>query len=255
VCDYELCCDGSDEWAGVGDVKCEDRCAKIGKEWRKQDDARQKSIAAANKRRRELVAEAGRLRKEVEDRIGTLRTQVRGQEVKVEALEKELGEVERLERGRVVRSKGPGKGGKIVVLAELAKGRIAELVGGLERVRRERDGIRARMVELEGILATFKEERNPNFNDEGVKRAVKAWEDYAARDKGQEVDAAHDRDVDEMLKSDAENGINWEEFESVEESDVEVCKSRYYFCWIDLELIDYSIQIRRVPPQASQRLG
>jgi len=222
VCDYDLCCDGSDEWEGVGGIKCEDRCVKIGKEWKKQDELRQKSLGAANKRRKELVSDAARLRKEVEDRIQTLGTQIEGAQMKVVNLEKELADVERRERGKVI--KGPGKGGKITVLRSLAKERITELVENLARVRSERDVARARIQELEGVLTTFKEEYNPNFNDEGVKRAVKAWEDYAARDKGSDSDPAHDRDLDEMLKSDAENGLNWEEFESTENNDVEVCK-------------------------------
>nr|5JQP_B Chain B, Glucosidase 2 subunit beta-like protein [Thermochaetoides thermophila DSM 1495] len=35
VCDYELCCDGSDEYAHAGGVQCENRCAAIGKEYRR----------------------------------------------------------------------------------------------------------------------------------------------------------------------------------------------------------------------------
>lgn len=222
VCDYELCCDGSDEWEGVGGVKCEDRCAKIGKEWKKQDEARQKSLGAANRRRKELVAEAERQRKEVEDRIQTLQAQIKGQELKVEALTKNLAEVERQEKGKIV--KGAGKGGKLGVLSGLAKERIQELTENLNRVRGERDTARSRIEELEEILRRFKEEYNPNFNDEGVKRAVKAWEDYAAQDRPG-PDTARDRDLDEILKPDSESAIKWEDFESESESDVDVCKS------------------------------
>ncbi|OCK96281.1 glucosidase 2 subunit beta precursor [Cenococcum geophilum 1.58] len=247
VCDYDLCCDGSDEWEGVGGIKCEDRCAKIGKEWKKQDELRQKSLGAANKRRKELVSDAAKLRKEVEDRIQTLGTQIEGAQMKVVNLEKELADVERRERGKVI--KGPGKGGKITVLGSLAKERITELVENLARVRSERDVARARIQELEGILTTFKEEYNPNFNDEGVKRAVKAWEDYAARDKGSDSDPAHDRDLDEMLKSDAENGLNWEEFESTENNDVEVLYQFEEYLpkplrdWLDQKLRDLRIML------------
>ncbi|KAF2743151.1 hypothetical protein M011DRAFT_461943 [Sporormia fimetaria CBS 119925] len=219
VCDYELCCDGSDEWEGVSGVKCEDRCAKIGKEWRKQDEARQKSLTAANKRRKELVTEAARLKKEVEDRIQTLQAQIDGMEVKVEALEKNLAEVERQEKGRVI--KGAGKGGKLTILASLAKDRIQELTDNVNRVRSERDTARSRIEELEAILKRFKEEYNPNFNDEGVKRAVKAWEDYAATERASPEDAK-DRDLDEILDPDSESAIKWEEYEDTTESDTEV---------------------------------
>jgi protein kinase C substrate 80K-H len=88
-----------------------------------------------------------------------------------------------------------------------------ELRESVIRVRSERDSYDQRIQELEKILSTFKEEYNPNFNDEGVKRAVRAWEDYAARDKSSH-NAAADRDLEEMSKSDEHNGLNWEEYEN-----------------------------------------
>lgn len=220
VCDYELCCDGSDEWEGVGGTKCEDRCAKIGKEWKKQDDARQKSLSNASKRRKELVAEADRLRKEVEDRIQTLQVQVKSQEVKVEALTRTLAEVERSEKGKVVR--GAGKGGKLGVLTALAKDKVNELTDNLRIVKEERDATKSKVGELEAILTRFKEEYNPNFNDEGVKRAVKAWEDYAASQPLEQDKAARDRDIEDLLNPDSEAAIKWTDFEPDDESDVEL---------------------------------
>lgn len=222
ACDYELCCDGSDEYEHVGGIKCEDRCAAIGKEWRKADEARQKSLAAARQRRKELVAEAGRLRKEVEDRIQTLKTQIEGATLKVDGLTKSLAEIERAERGKI--AKGAGKGGKVTVLAGLAKQRIQELTDNIHRLRNERDSARARVADLEGMLTRFKEEYNPNFNDEGVKRAVQTWENYAAQERPGPNEAL-DRDLDDILKPDSESAINWDDFEKVEESDVDLRKS------------------------------
>ena len=223
VCDYELCCDGSDEWAKVGGVKCEDRCKEIGKEWKKQDEQRQKSLSNAAKRRKEIVADADKLRKEVEDRIKSLRTEIQGGEIMVKGLESDLAEAERQERSKVVKSpKGLSKMG---LLAQLARDRIEELRESLVEVRSQRDTGKARIAELEGILSTFKDEYNPNFNDEGVKRAVRSWEDYAAREKSTIGDDAHDRDLDEMIKPDSETGvISWSEWEEPEESDVDVRK-------------------------------
>lgn len=224
VCDYEFCCDGSDEWARVGGVKCEDRCKEIGKEWKKQDEQRQKSLSNAAKRRKEIVADAERLRKEVEDRLQSLRTEIQGGEMKVKALESDLAEAERQERSKVVRS--PKELSKMGLLAQLAKDRTEELRESLVEVRVQRDTGKERIAELEGILSTFKEEYNPNFNDEGVKRAVRSWEEYAARDKPALGDDAHDRDLDEIAKPDGETGaIKWSEWEEPEESDVGVRKS------------------------------
>ncbi|KAK4695629.1 protein kinase C substrate 80K-H, partial [Lecanoromycetidae sp. Uapishka_2] len=242
VCDYDLCCDGSDEWAKVGGVKCEDRCKEIGKEWRKQDEIRRKSLSNAAKRRKELVTEASRLRKEIEGRIEDLQAEIQGGERKVKALEADLMEAERQERGKVVKKPGPG-GSKLSMLAQLAKDRIEELREALIEVRGQRDTGKSRIAELEGILSTFKEEYNPNFNDEGVKRAVRSWEDYAARDKPTIGDEAHDRDLNEIAKPDSETGaIKWTEWEEPEESDVDVLyKFEAYLptpvrSWIDQKL-------------------
>lgn len=243
VCDYELCCDGSDEFGHVGGVKCEDRCATIGKEWRKANEARQQSLAAARQRRKELVAEAKRLRKEVEDRIETLKTQIEGATLKVDGLTKSLAEIERAERGKV--AKGAGKGGKVTALAGVAKQRIQELTDNVNRLRNERDSAQAKVAELEDMLTRFKEEYNPNFNDEGVKRAVQAWENYAAQDRPGPNEAL-DRDLDDILNPNSESAINWDEFEKTDESDVELRKHKYK-AFSDYRLTPISLPIRGIP--------
>ena len=246
VCDYEVCCDGSEEWDSPGGKRCEDRCKEIGKEWRAKDEVRQRSLGVAGKRRREMVGEAGRLRNGVEERIGSLRVEIEGAEVKLGQLGRELEEVERRERGRKsAGAGGAGGGGRLGKLAALAKDRIEDLKESLVEVKRERDEGGKRLEELEGILSTFKEEYNPNFNDEGVKRAVRAWEDYAARDKGEggaDVGGdggreARERDLEAVMKSDEENGLRWEDFEAGEgegegsETDVCECHASLSFCW------------------------
>ena len=221
VCDYTLCCDGSDEWAKVGGISCENKCKEIGKEWKKQDEQRQKSASAAAKKRKELVADAARRRKEVEDRVQSLGTEIEGARIKVQNLEVALADAEKQEKAKVI--KGPGKATKVNVLAGLAKDRIEELRESLIEVREQRETAKARLVELETILSTFKEEYNPNFNAEGLTRAGRSWEDYAARDKSPIGDEAHDRDLNEISKPDSEGGaIKWEEWEKPEESDTDV---------------------------------
>ena len=223
VCDYDLCCDGSDEWAGVGGIKCENRCKEIGKEWRKNDEQRQRAFGQAAKRRKELIADAMRLRKEVEARITTLQTESEGSAVRLKELELALAETEKRERGKVLKS--AGKGSRIAVLASLAKDRIEELRTSLVDVRRQRNDAIARVTELETLLTTFKEEYNPNFNDEGVKRAVRNWEEYAARDKPPLNQEADDQDLEEIAKPDEDSGaIRWSDWEEPDETDVEVCK-------------------------------
>ncbi|KAL8970031.1 MAG: hypothetical protein Q9183_001707 [Haloplaca sp. 2 TL-2023] len=246
VCDYDLCCDGSDEWAQVGGLKCENKCKEIGHEWRKQDEQRKQALGAAAKKRKELATEAGRLRKQVEDRIFSLETEVMGSAMKVKHLEAALADAEKQERGKVVKS--TGKGSKIGQLIHLAKDRIEELRDSLVEVRGQRDAAITRVTELEAILTTFKSEYNPNFNDEGVKRTVRSWEEYAARDKASLTEAAHERDLDEISKPDSETGvITWSDWDEGEDSDVDVLyKIEEYLPeavrgWVDQKLRDLRV--------------
>lgn len=223
VCDYDLCCDGSEEYAHVGGVKCENRCDAIGKEHRKLEEARIKTKESAAKRRRTMAKEARALRRKVETKISALELEIKHLQERKDELEKKYHEVEQSERGKVVRTEE--QGGKLGVLVGLAKARILELRETLSKVLDQRNELQGRVDELEEILKKFKEEYNPNFNDEGVKAAVKGWEDYAAKIADATPSDLVDADVTEIIKEDNESsGINWKEFDEAEVTDTDIRK-------------------------------
>ncbi|KAI9644045.1 hypothetical protein NHQ30_007397 [Ciborinia camelliae] len=222
VCDYELCCDGSDEWEGVGGTKCADKCEEIGKEWKRLNDIRLKAQAKANKKRDELVKEAQSLRAGVQKSIGKMELEISQLKKKEEELKQKYEEVEEREKGKVVKA-SEGKTSKVSMLTFMAKNRVEELRGTLSVVQEKKVALQNKVKELEGILSRFKEERNPNFNDEGVKRAVQAWEDYAATKDASDPDdtANEDAAVEETAKPE-NDGIEWETWEKdEEESDID----------------------------------
>jgi protein kinase C substrate 80K-H len=226
VCDYDLCCDGSDESAHVGGIQCENRCNAIGKEYRRLEEERRQSKERSAKRRRTMVKESRELRRRVEAKVAALKSELQALEVRKEELQKKYEEVERSERNRVI--KVDGQGGKLGVLVSLAKARVSELRNALDKLLDQRDDLQDRVEQLEDILTKFKEEYNPNFNDEGVKAAVKSWEDYAAGQAGEKKSDLTDGDIMEMIKEDGEtSGINWAEFEDSGASDVDVGMSFY----------------------------
>jgi protein kinase C substrate 80K-H len=221
TCDYELCCDGSDEWAGVGGIKCEDKCKEIGVQWRKQNEIMQKSRSAAARERKQLVNEAWRARKEIEEKIANMQVQLISDEERVKNANTELAEVEKQEKFRMVRA--PKKGGKVGILASLTKQRITDLKSSLTKLLEQKTQAEAKVRQLEELLDKFKEEYNPNFNDEGVKRAVRAWEDYEAAGRLPVGDYYFERELETRLGDDSEHGIQWEDFEQ-DDSDTGVCK-------------------------------
>lgn len=233
ICDYELCCDGSDEWARPGGIKCEDRCKEIGKKWRKEEEAKQKSMTAALKKKKQLLAEASRQQQEIQDNISRLEVEIKDADAKVQSLEANLKVVEEQDR-KVVRTKGKGK---VNALAGVAKARVEELRESILELRQQRDETLDRMKELEEILSKFKIEYNPNFNDEGVKRAVRSWEEYAARDLGDVINDAQERDFDEIVKADdKDSGVDWEHWENEEDGCADSDLGTIDF-WVSLHLV------------------
>jgi len=243
-CDYDSCCDGSDEWAQVGGIKCVDKCKEIGAEFRKNQEVKQKALKAALKRKSTLMAEASRLTREVELAVEAAELKLKGLRLKATEAEETLQDVERREKLRIVRGEAAGQGGgKLGVLVGLARSRVDELRGHLEKTKKQRDAMVDRVTELEKLLASLKDEHNPNFNDEGVKRAVRGWEDYAARDTDDSWTDAEDRDLYAVMAADNDvNGINWDEFQdepAAPESDVAALYHfrsylpEYLSIWID----------------------
>ena len=112
MCDYDLCCDGSEEFAHVGGIQCENRCGPIGKEWRRVEEERKKSKERSAGRRGALLKEAHDLRRRVETKISELRQEINALEGKKLDLQRKFEDVERSERGKVV--KNEGKAGSLV---------------------------------------------------------------------------------------------------------------------------------------------
>ncbi|CAG8958724.1 hypothetical protein HYFRA_00011567, partial [Hymenoscyphus fraxineus] len=249
VCDYESCCDGSDEWAGVGGVKCKDKCVEIGKEWRRADEERGKRMREAMRRRGEMVKLARERKEEVVREIGEKEAKIKGLEVRERELKVIYEDIERRERGKVTKG-GEGKGSKVTILAGLAKDRVEELLSTLNGVVAKKNGLQEKVKELEGILAKFKEERNPNFNDEGVKRAVKSWEDYAANRMSVDDDEATQKDLEAVMRPDSETeGINWAEWEADEEGDTDAIYAFEEYLpapvrvWVHQKIVDFRIML------------
>ncbi|KKF92486.1 Glucosidase 2 subunit beta [Ceratocystis platani] len=221
VCDYDLCCDGTDEWAGAGGVKCPNKCAEIGKEFRQKAAENQAALDRALKKKTDILTQAQKLRLQITQRIAALQQELKTEEANRDELERKRNDAEKAERGKVVR--GPVKAGKLGILVNLAKERVSGLKKALDEALDQRDDATDKVIKLEHILRKFKEEYNPNFNDEGVKAAIKSWEDYAASQAQVSREYMPDSDMNELLREDNEHsGINWAEFEEAEELDADI---------------------------------
>jgi protein kinase C substrate 80K-H len=188
-------------------VKCPSKCVGIGTAARKIAAERNHLRTQGSKKRDELVKKAVVMKKELEDNIESTKLKIQGTAVKVRELAEKLKEVERSERSKVV--KQPAQGGKYPMVVQVAQQKIEEYKGLLTKLREERNEAEKRLLVTEGILKAFKEEYNPNFNDEGVKRAVRAWEEYlAAGNDGVRRNTAEDRELTHIIDTET---IDWTE--------------------------------------------
>ncbi|TFB06996.1 Glucosidase 2 subunit beta [Trichoderma ghanense] len=213
VCDYDVCCDGTDEHSHPTGIKCENRCGPIGKEYRRLADERKKNVAKALVKKKDMIKEAAELLQQAEARVTALERDIKNLETKKEELQRKYNQVQSEEQGKLVKSEG-GAGGKLGVLVGLAKERVEELREALRLVTEDREALRAKRDELEAILKQLKDGHNPDLEDEGVKAAVQAYEDYAAREASADQLEFLESDVREILKEDDEtNGVNWKAFD------------------------------------------
>lgn len=181
-------------------------------------EEKRKKAESASKQKQEMVTKAQGLREECQTKIAQLEREIKRLEAQKVLLDKTHAEAQRQDRTRAVKSEGAG--GKIGVLLSQAKARVSELRTALDISVADRMKTAAQVQELETILRKFKEEYNPNFNDEGVKAAVKSYEDYAARE-GSIGDRTFDDHTSVLAEDDENNGVNWSEFES-DESDTDI---------------------------------
>ncbi|KAF8537411.1 glucosidase II beta subunit-like-domain-containing protein [Trichophaea hybrida] len=213
ICDYDICCDGSDEYLGVGGVNCPSKCKEIGIAARKMAAERNARKGKGSKARDELIKKAAVLRKEIEDNVAVTRVKIQATEINVQKLQQKLKEIEEQERNRVAHEQKLES--KASVVAKLAKARVEELKSYIEKLQNQRDNAEQRLEKTVAILSVLKMDYNPNFNDEGVKRAVRAWEEYQADPlTATERNKAEDRDLQATITAD---DIDWDDLAKEEE--------------------------------------
>lgn len=150
VCDYDICCDGSDEVEGV----CPDRCHEIARQFQKFSDEANNDMKILLKMKQKM--------------------QLAGQK-KVDDIKKKLqilyDELDKRQQ-RVKDSPQAAPDNFALSLKELAQ-HIKLTNAAMEK---QKTTIRS----LEKILTTMMDNYNPNFNDLAVKDAIKSFQDYAS---------------------------------------------------------------------------
>lgn len=168
VCDYKLCCDGSDEPEGV----CPNRCKEVHEDYIVRQKAAKEARERGLKKRAEMVQEAEKRKAWLEKELTKRQQELVAKEAEVQEAKENLEEAEAdaVEHGvSVVDEKVVEAKAELVRLSEVSTRLRTDLIIALERQR-----------QLDAVLAKMKEDYNPNFNDPAVKQAIRDWEEITA---------------------------------------------------------------------------
>ncbi|ODQ80112.1 hypothetical protein BABINDRAFT_13012 [Babjeviella inositovora NRRL Y-12698] len=163
VCDYELCCDGSDEWQGVGGVQCPNKCAEIHEKYVATKEWREAALSLGLVEKSKLVQTAADKKARGTKEVAKLRTEMAQKASRLDELEEQYRQAQ----------------SNIKAVYNNAVSERMSLVKGEYAAQQERMSVVSQQAAyLEEILAKLIENYNPNFNDLSVKEAVQNFQDY-----------------------------------------------------------------------------
>lgn len=184
VCDYDTCCDGSDEWA-TG--KCPNKCDIVRQKFDKYVAERKADIEKALRIRNQLVKKAERAKAEVGKELEKIREEIFDLSAKLEKERKNL------QRTKAQTSR---EGSSDRYESNEASKQISRLEKYFESSIASEMKSQGIISKLETLLGDLTENYNPNYNDAAVKNCVREFREYIS---GKE----DDKDSQEMSFEDA----------------------------------------------------
>lgn len=166
VCDYDLCCDGSDEAPGL----CPDRCVEAHAEYEEQQRREAETLRLGLEARSKLVEEAQRAKDALKKQLLDLKVELGQTQQRLDTERQDL-------EASVAADAESGEAGESVE-ASRAKELVASLDRALAKSRQAAKDLKARYDALDALFVSLKSDYNPNFNDPAVKAAINGWENY-----------------------------------------------------------------------------
>lgn len=163
VCDYDVCCDGTDEYLLGG---CPNKCKEVHDQYEKFKSDSVRELEEALLVKKLFQDEANRLRKEVADSAQRYREEILIQEQELQSILEQTEE-------------GLGEEEVEVDISGLKFQESIDKVSNIIQINEAKLKERTeKLSQLEFILISLIENYNPNFNDAAVKEAVRGFQDY-----------------------------------------------------------------------------
>lgn len=168
VCDYDICCDGLDEFASG---KCPNKCAKVSKQFKKYRTQKRLDIQHALVIQEIFVEQAQAIRNGLQSKVVEMGYILAAKRVELEHLRSLLDDA-------VAQQNQPEQ-----QVFQVVSPAVKKLEAAVAAQEASFDALQKQVAELEAVLASLAASYNPNFNDPAVKLAVSKYQEYASNKK------------------------------------------------------------------------
>ena len=210
VCDYEICCDGSDEYL-TG--KCENKCSEIHQQYVTYVQTSNEEMDISLSEKKKLLEIAQEKRANAENRL--------------EVLNKEL-ESSLRSKDNEIETQSQEDANDQLVYSKLSP-YLLELQTSIQQESSKLEDSSKNIAFLEDILSSLIENYNPNFNDLAVKETVNKFRDYVSnKDEQEEFQARSIKVLNSLTKESEKLSYNTQN-ENVEKVYPGISKMIHYY--------------------------
>lgn len=172
VCDYDICCDGSDEYlTGT----CVNKCKQINDQFQTYKQATENDLNKSLQIKKKSLQDVIQQKQQIETKLQYLVTKLKQSETELEKA-----------RSRLHRHASPNQKQPKTLYSKLSS-YIDNIANQIESYNDKIDQKNMKIKQLETLLATMANEYNPNFNDLAVKDTIKKFKEYVSNHQ-QELD-------------------------------------------------------------------
>lgn len=198
VCDYKVCCDGSDEKSG----KCPNRCLELAEKAELLRLERKARLENGLKAKRDLIVQSQNKLREISQRRAELEKTIQLEQQQLNYLN------EQDPNDSALRKEVDPQLEKVVQILKVQKDEILLL--------------KTKADSLERLLKELEKNYNPNFNDAAVKAAVQGFRDYSSNsndDSYSDLDSVEPenivKDIQKTINTFAFDTSNDSKYESI----------------------------------------
>ncbi|OWB86368.1 hypothetical protein B5S33_g5056 [[Candida] boidinii] len=203
VCDYEICCDGSDENNyEEGYIPCPDKCKEINEDYNKRKDSKVKLVTEGLKIKEKLIEKSKNLVEDIKDEKIRLQNDVNSIEMEINELENSKASISVEDADENGDTDNKSGNSKFISQVNQYSSKLEKYVSSVDT---NLQLYKSKIKLLETILLKMTNEYNHNFNDPAVKEAANAYQDYIGNSEYDEVDTSSSADLLEEFKSLSEN--------------------------------------------------